>query len=81
MRLSFVFSFCTFLAFSCINNLFFSFCSRCLFSLFCALLIKGLICYCDICVKSNYSCKTDGVCAASIYKEPDGHIHSSFRYV
>lgn len=41
--------------------------------------INGLICYCDICVKSNYSCKTDGVCAASIYKEPDGHIHSSFR--
>lgn len=39
---------------------------------------SGLLCYCDICEKNNNTCETDGVCAATIYKE-GSTIRTSYR--
>ena len=33
---------------------------------------------CDICEKNNNTCETDGVCAATLYKE-SGKIRTSYR--
>lgn len=41
-------------------------------------LINGLLCHCDICEKSNLTCETDGVCAATLYKEK-GNLVTSYR--
>ncbi|KAH7637656.1 tgf-beta receptor type-1-like protein [Dermatophagoides farinae] len=38
----------------------------------------GLLCHCDICEKNNNTCETDGVCAATLYKE-SGKIRTSYR--
>ena len=32
---------------------------------------KALLCYCDICVKTNNTCQTDGVCAAWVSYQSD----------
>ncbi|XP_075588747.1 TGF-beta receptor type-1 isoform X3 [Dermatophagoides farinae] len=41
-------------------------------------IVVGLLCHCDICEKNNNTCETDGVCAATLYKE-SGKIRTSYR--
>ncbi|KAI7688316.1 TGF-beta receptor type-1 [Sarcoptes scabiei] len=49
-----------------------------LFSILTIKSVIGLLCYCDICEKNNNTCETDGVCAATIYKE-GSTIRTSYR--
>lgn len=47
-------------------------------NVFLSLIFSGLLCHCDICEKNNNTCETDGVCAATLYKE-SGKIRTSYR--
>uniref|UniRef100_A0A1B6EC83 Serine/threonine-protein kinase receptor n=1 Tax=Clastoptera arizonana TaxID=38151 RepID=A0A1B6EC83_9HEMI len=41
--------------------------------------VEGLLCHCDICGNTNYTCETDGYCFTSTFKKDSGVVEHLYR--